>query len=242
MDDPTLVLTPPVATDPAHGGIDFLSPAKVLSYLSPSKWLLELIKELTGVDVLSELISPFVGHWDRVSAYGDALGKISQCLQGVSANVSSVGDSLDVRWDGNAADAAHAYFGSVGSTLRQQSDAFVEAGERYQQLAVGMWHHRMAAGHLLTDVLDTALEISIWAAIGAATAETGVGPVVALAMALHRTYKLIHALDKWKDLVSLAVTTVEGTGAVLYSLTRMIDRDGPIATVTAPYSHPAVRC
>lgn len=242
MDDPTVVLTAPKAADPAQGGVDFFSPTKILGYLSPSKWVLDLVKQITGVDVLAELISPFVGHWDRVSAYGDALGKVSQCLQGVSANVSSVGDTLDARWDGNAADAAHAFFGSVSASLRLQSDAFVEAGERYQQLAVGMWHQHVAAGHLLTDVLDTTVEVSIWAAVGAATSETGVGAAAGYAMAAYKTLKLLRLLDEWKGLVSLATSTAEGTLAVLYSLTKMIDRTGPIATVTTPYSHPAVRC
>jgi len=235
------LLTPPAPAETGSDG-DFFSPLKVFDYLSPSKWVFDIVKSLTGVDILGELVSPFVGHWERVSAYGDALTKVSQCLTGVSTNVSNVNGALDTQWDGNAADAANVYFGSVGTSLRLHSEALAKAGERYQELAAGMYHHHVAAEHLLKLVFDEAIAIAVWAAVGTATAETGVGAAVGYGMAAYKTVRLVNLINHWRELVEKAMIGAEGFMGILYGLSRRIDDLGPIANVTEPYRHPSVRC
>jgi hypothetical protein len=239
MDDPTRFLTPPTATEAAVSK-GFASPLAVFDYWSPSAWLFEIIKDVTGVDVLGHIVSPLVGHWNHVSAYGDALKKLAQSLQGVSANVSNIEFTLDGRWDGNAADAASVYFSSVATSLRLHSEALEKAHAEYQGLAVGMWHLTEVAEHLVKELLNKALEMAIYAAAGTVTAETGVGAAVGYGLAAYKALELLHILEQASKLIVRATMLIEGTGATLVSFSKQIKDLGPIAVVQAPYQHPAI--
>lgn len=241
MDDPTLVLTRPVKAD-VSADVRFFSPTSIFDYLSISSGIFALIKELTGVDVVGELISPFVGHWDRVSEYGDALTKLAKCLEGVSGGMANAGARLDAQWDGNAADAAHVYFATAGTSLRLHSQALAAAGEKYQELASAMYQHHEAAAHLLKEAIDTAMEAMIWATLGAITAKTVVGGAVGFAMASAKVVHLLHVIDRWKALVVLAFSVAQGFVGVLYGFTRQVGSIEPIAVVSEPYRHPSERC
>src|SRR5688572_369120 len=122
MADPTRHLTTPVPeTESVEAG--FVSPTALFDLFSPSAWLFEIVKALTNVDVLGEFVSPLSGHWTMVSAYGDALGKLSLCLRDVSSDVQETSATLDGVWQGNASDAAYVYFAQAAGSLSGHAQA-----------------------------------------------------------------------------------------------------------------------
>lgn len=185
------------------------SRAEILDQLKPSAWLLDIVKNITGVDVVRELVAPFVGRWDSVDAYGEALMGASRCLQSVSADVTTISRELDKNWQSVAADDARIHLASVGASLRADSRTQADLGSRYQELATAMQCGQAVAEMLLKAVLDTAIEIAVWAAAGTATSRTRVGAVIGYGMATYRTAHLMHLLEEWACLVTAARAETE---------------------------------
>jgi hypothetical protein len=167
-------------------------------------WLLDLVKSLTGVDVLRDLIAPFAGRWDQVDAYGEALSNVSQCVQAVSAEVTTIAAGLGANWEGRAADAATTHLACLGASLRSDSQVLADTGVRYRELATAMRCGQVAAEVMLKAVLDAAIEVAVWAAAGSATTRTPAGSVIGYGMATYKTADLVHLVDEWTHLVAVA--------------------------------------
>ena len=177
--------------------------------LIPSTWLLDIVKSLTGVDVASDLVAPFVGRWDRVDAYGEALANVSRCVEGVSGGVMSIASALGGNWRGEAADAAQVHLASTSAWLRSDSEVLADTGLRYRELAAAMRCGQVAAEMLLKAVLDTAIEVAVCVAAGTGTSRTPVGSVIGYGMATYKTAYLIHLIEKWTQLVDVARADAE---------------------------------
>jgi len=189
---------------------NLFSRQKVVDHLAPSVWLLEIVKSLTGVDVMRELVAPFVGPWDKVNAYGESLTNVSRCLQAVSADVTTISTALDNNWRGEAADAARNHVAAIAASLHSDSVTQADLGMRYRELATAMQCGQVVADMILKGVLDTAIEIAVWAAAGTATSQTRVGAVLGYGMATYKTAYLVHLLEEWTHLVTAARTEAEG--------------------------------
>jgi len=183
---------------------------KALDQLTQSVWLLDIVNSLTGVDVMRELVAPFLGQWGNVNAYGEALTNVSRCFQAVSANVIMISGELDKNWRGMTADAARTHLASVGASLRSDSAMQADIGMRYRELATAMQCGQVVAEMLLKAVLDTAIEIAVWAAAGTATSQTRVGTILGYGMATYKTAYLLHLLEEWTCLVAAARAETEG--------------------------------
>jgi hypothetical protein len=189
---------------------NFFSRDKVLDQLRPSVWLLDIVKSLTGVDVMQELVAPFVGQWGKVNAYGKALTNVSRCLQAVSANVSTISAEVDKNWQGMAADAARIHLASVGAWLHSDSQTQADFGMRYRELATAMQCGQLVAEVILKAVIDTAIEIAVWAAAGTATSQSRVGFVAGYGMATYKTAHLVWLIEEWAGLVAAARAETDG--------------------------------
>lgn len=189
---------------------NLFSRTRVRDQLAPTAWLLDIVKSLTGVDVMRELVAPFVGQWGNVNAYGQALMDASRCLQAVSVNVTQFARELDRKWQSVAADDARIHLASIGASLRSDSRTQADLGLRYQELATAMQCGQVVAEMILKAVLDTAIEVAVWAAAGTATSQTRVGSVIGYGMATYKTAYLMHLLEEWTCLVAAARAETEG--------------------------------
>ncbi|HZM75752.1 MAG TPA: hypothetical protein VFC19_08505 [Candidatus Limnocylindrales bacterium] len=185
------------------------SPHKVLAHLAPSAWLLDIVKSLTGVDVATDLVAPFVGRWDGVNAYSEAMTNVSRCVQSVSAGVTTISTDLGTKWQGKAAGTAHAHLASISASLHSDSEALADIGLRYRELATAMQCGQVAAEIMLKAVLDAAMEVAVWMAAGTSTSRTPVGFVIGYGMATYKTARLVHLIEEWTRLVVLARADTE---------------------------------
>lgn len=239
-DDPTRHLTPAtqVAEIPENGFYDWTS---MLDYFSPSFWLFEVVKELTNVDVLEELVAPVVGHWDQVSEYGDALNKLSLCLAGTSANLQEANNALRPEWKGNAADAALRYFDSAAATLDGYSKVLATLQTEYQEVAKKMWANCEAAKAIAEQILDDALFAAIAFAAGAVTAETAVGPLIGGGLA---TIKIVSMMEKIHDgtkVVRVGKALIDGLTSTSEVLSMQMQDVRQVPPIKSAYDHPSVR-
>ncbi|GAA2341345.1 hypothetical protein [Dactylosporangium salmoneum] len=59
----------------------------------------------------------FAGGWEAYARAGDALAHLGDFCETTAANLGYIAADLDEGWDGNASDAAVAYFSGVAQTV-----------------------------------------------------------------------------------------------------------------------------
>ncbi|GIH08344.1 hypothetical protein Rhe02_64110 [Rhizocola hellebori] len=235
MDDPTRHLTTPTpeAQSVAAG---FVSPTALFDLFSPSAWLFDVVKAFTNVDVLGEFVSPLSGHWTMVSAYGDALSKLSLCLRDLSADVQAASTTLDDVWDGNASDAAYVYFAQAAGSLTGHAQAVQRASVEYKSLARAMWHLMEAMKGLLQALLDRAARAALYALAGTLTAETGVGAAVGYGLAAYEIAQILRLVARVTLVSSAAESIVFGFSAFVSTATKEIEDVAPSRAISGSLS------
>ena len=84
--DPTQWLTDvPEPEESLEDG--YVDPADVIGALSATQWIIELVKELTGHDLLLEIGQWFVGDWAAFAKCGEAYSNIGNAMQDIGSNV-----------------------------------------------------------------------------------------------------------------------------------------------------------
>jgi len=239
-DDPTRHLTPAthVAEIPENSYYDWTS---ILDHFSPSFWLFEVVKELTHVDVLEELLAPVSGHWEQVSAYGDALNKLALCLAGTGVNLLAATDALRPEWKGNAADAAFGYFDASAASLNGYAKVLSALQSEYQDVAKQMWTNCEAVKAIAEQILDDAIFAAIAIAAGTATAQTGVGPLIGYGLAALKIVAILRKIHDGTKVVRVGKALVDGLTSTSQVLSRQMQDIRQVPPVRAAYDHPAVR-
>lgn len=239
-DDPTRHLTPAVhaAEIPENG---FYNWASVLHYFSPSFWLFEVVKELTHVDVLEELLAPVAGHWEQVSEYGDALCKLSLCLSGTGRNLREATGALRPEWRGNAADAAFRYFDSAAVSLDGYARVLAILQAEYQEVAKKMWTNCEAVKTIAEQILDDALFAAIAVTAGTVTAQTGAGPLIGYGLAALKIAGMVERIHEGTKVVRVGKALIDGLTSTSEVLSKQMQDIRQVPPIRAAYDHPAVR-
>jgi len=239
-DDPTRHLTPAshVAEIPENGYYDWTS---VLHYFSPSFWLFEVVKELTHIDVLEELLAPVSGHWEQVSEYGDALNKLSLCLADTSLNLQEATNTLRPEWTGNAAAAAFRYFDSAAASIDGYAKVLVALQVQYQEVALQMWINCEAAKTIAEQILDDALFAAIAVTAGTVTAQTGAGPLIGYGLAALKIASMLERVHEGTKVVRAGKALIDGLTSTSEVLSKQMQDIRQVPPIQAAYDHPAVR-
>lgn len=239
-DDPTRHLTPAThaAEIPENGFYDWSS---VLDYFSPSFWLFEVVKELTHVDVLEELLAPVSGHWEQVSEYGDALNKLSLCLTDTCRDLHEATNALRPAWKGNAADAAFRYFESAKTSLEGYAKVLAALQVEYQDVALKMWTNCEAAKTIAEQILDDALFAAIAITAGTVTAQTGAGPLIGYGLAALKIASMVERIHEGTKVVRVGKALVDGLTSTSEVLSKQMQDIRQVPPIRAAYDHPAVR-
>ncbi|GHJ49032.1 hypothetical protein Cs7R123_63740 [Catellatospora sp. TT07R-123] len=238
--DPLVHLSPaqPVRQT-AEGG--YVSVTSVTDLFSVSAWVNEAVKELTGFDILTSIVQPLSGDWERISRYGDALKKTAACLRGIADNVATTNTTLDYRWNGNAADAAHTYFASTHRSLTAHADVLDRAATQYQQLAVDAWTLCEAAKGMVQSIIDKALLAMIYTAAGTALCETGIGAVAGYALATMEVASLMQDINRASMRIQTGNMLLQTGFSLMAGISKELQDLGPIPTIGAAYDHPLAR-
>ncbi|MET9018807.1 hypothetical protein ABZV93_02365 [Actinopolymorpha sp. NPDC004070] len=155
----------------------------VMALTSPSAWILELVYGTLGTDPFQEVAARLAGDWKCFADCVDLWHMLGDAYGAVATNLRRGNALLDATWDGNAADAAFAYFRDLTTYLDSLDRALKVGSEEYERLALLVWYGAKGLGELLQTLVDFALCAATALAAGGATAATGIGPVVAAAVA-----------------------------------------------------------
>ena len=155
----------------------------VMSLLSPSAWVLELVYGTLRVDPFQEITSYLTGDWNTFARCVDLWRNLAEAHRAMSTNLRRGTDLLDASWDGVAADAAVAYFQDLTSYLDSMDHTLRQCSEQYEQLSFLTWNATRGVAVLLQSLIDSAIIAAAALAAGGATAGTVVGPAAGTAVA-----------------------------------------------------------
>ncbi len=209
----------------------FLDPGDLFNYLSPSAYISAAIESVTGVDVFGQATDALAGDWAALHKFGDALRRMADFLQEVGVQIQSGFLDLDRTWAGNANDSAFVYFSGLASAVSRQQAALTVAAKGYHEAAKGAYQFSKQLGNVLQALVDAALLMAASAAIGTATAETGVGAIVGYGLAAAQAVRILELANRAAIIVSTAWTAVFGSFGLAVD---MANQGGDLSDVPLP--------
>lgn len=238
-EDPTTHLTGPPEPD-VDVGYGWENPRMYLDAMSPTYWINELIKELTGRDVIGEAVAPVTGDWGAYARFGSALNQLGEFALSLGQKITEGTSVVDREWDGRAADAAHLYFQGLAEATAAQRPVLHDVRDQYYAATTAVWDYARGVGSAISMICDAAIIAGISAAVGTATFETGIGPVVGYGVAAWQTSRIISAAGHIADALNLTYMTLDVINGNIMS--RINAPDGDLGDYPVPdqaYDHPA---
>ncbi|MFJ4848760.1 MULTISPECIES: hypothetical protein [unclassified Streptomyces] len=237
--EPARHLVAPGAPAEFHSPLEVLNQAGDL--ISPAFWMAEICDVALGFQPMDEAKEYFAGDWETYAKCAQVWERLGSTLGDVSRNIGAGRDCVDSTWDGNAADAARAYFDGIAGRcdgLQAELDAL---GTQYKVISHGVWSAAEAVGAVLSGIADAAAMAAISAAAGTMTSWTGWGAAVgygAAALEIARIVELwgeaTQAVNAAQRLVNAALGAVEQAGGGLATAFHDVPLPG------AAYDNPAV--
>jgi hypothetical protein len=187
----------------------------VMSLLSPSAWVLELVYGTLRVDPFQEISSYLTGDWKSFARCVDLWRTLAEAHRAMSMNLRRGTDLLDATWDGVAADTAVAYFQDLTSYLDSMERTLRKCSEQYEHLAFLTWNTTRGVAVLLQSLIDSAIIAAAALAAGGATAGTVVGPAAGTAVAGLEVATMLRLWYAIANLLSVLETAVLGFGGAI---------------------------
>ncbi len=239
MEEPTRHLVTPGVPEPSISA-GYADPFDFFSILSPTDWTASFLKELTGWDPLGWISRSFMGEWEAFAKCGIAYGNLARACQDLGVNIQEGDLRLDASWEGNANDAAHAYFSDLASKISAMQFALDAAASNYSDAARGAWLFANQVKNVLEVIVDSTVLAAACTAAGTALIETGIGAVVGYGLAAMEVARIIQLLARAAQIIQTAGLVIEGlTGSIM----NLADQGGSLANYPLPragYQHPAV--
>lgn len=142
---------------PAHAP-DFPNPFSALetalNTFSPTGLLDTLVVNVTGVDIFALVSEFWGGDWQAFGMLYQYWGDLSNFSADLANNLHICIKTLGEYWEGNAADAALAYFGRLHNALQGLSRAFADLADRYHKVGETTYVEAQATSGLLSELAD----------------------------------------------------------------------------------------
>ncbi|MFY1583550.1 hypothetical protein ACN267_03495 [Micromonospora sp. WMMD734] len=161
--------------------------------------------------------------------HGDALFDVGRNL------VAAAGDVPEV-WRGNAAEAEQEFqlkLGTAAMALHPICDQYAELYTKAAEAAKQLFD---VVSGLLAKLIDVLIVINLASAVGTATIETGVGPVVGYGVAAYYAWQAYDLYDEISTFYGNAEATFKGIAGTI----GMIQAGAAVAALPdlKPYHHP----
>lgn len=236
--EPVGQLTNPAERTESILGQPFSNPASVLDWVSPSHIVNEFVKQVVGYDIFGEASKLFAGDWELVWQAAGAYRNLAKAMQDIGMNVAHGIVELDASWDGNASEAAYAYFTELSGTISSQQLSLNALADSYEKAAEGTYRIGETVSGIMKDIMDAAAIGAVAASAGTATIETGVGFVTGWGIAAYEAYKIAELADNARKLIATASAVI---GTVVGEIQAASASTGTLAKHPLPgsgYRHP----
>ncbi|MEU6147593.1 hypothetical protein ABZ848_45500 [Streptomyces sp. NPDC047081] len=184
-----------------------------LDFASPSATVLEFIKLMTGWDPLGTFVNWMSGDWESFLNCADVWGGLAELCGGISRNVKAGNIELDATWQGNAADAAYAYFEELDSKLLILRGVFNSLKDNYLSISRAVYSFAEFYKGVLVEVLDLGLKAMLNFIAGSAAEGTVVGTPAAAAFFAMAALQIVRVMERWGEAMDAFGTAMEITNA-----------------------------
>lgn len=190
---------------------EFGDPTKVLDSIgdtiSASGTVVNLLQQITGRNIVEEVVQFLTGDWQAYSRAGTAWRHIGEALERIGKNVDRGLASLDHAWDGTASEAAYAAFQQLATVFKQMLGQFQQLADVYQAFARFAMHTASVLADTLKLAIDTVLALAL-------RGRSGPFPE---ALAVFNTFKII----KYVGYLGWTMITARGTVAAIFGGTTL---------------------
>jgi hypothetical protein len=239
VEDPTRHLVQPAEPDPSISK-GYVNPLMLLDAISPAHWVNEALTNITGKDIIGTATAVFVGDWAAYAKFGTALQNIGDCLADIGVNVQDGVRGVDRHWDGNASEAAYAYFTNLAIGISEMRMVLSKASIEYEKVARFVWQLAEQVSGLIKQAVDKVILGGICAAAGTVTASTGIGALLGYGAAAWAAVDTIRLINRAELIIQSAGTVLMGTFSALVALS---SQGGDLTRQSLPevaYQHPAI--
>lgn len=164
--------------------------------LSPSEWAWTVMGWLGAQGLKEDLLEMFGGRWVELYTFQYMLDGLSTLLADIAGNLDSAKGAISVYWQGYAANSAQDYLADLLERLRDASRELDTAAGNFADFLEGVELEFDALSGAAYGFVDALIVAVIAFSAGAATVETGVGPLAGGAVG---GVSLLWAAKKLKD-------------------------------------------
>ncbi|WP_280220101.1 hypothetical protein [Nocardia neocaledoniensis] len=187
-------LTEPQPSDPIPDLVELVINGNLVS---PSYWINYVLAHTIGVDPLTYTTNKIAGDWQSLQKAGTALGNISDYLRDYGHSISAGNRETQTSWDGNAADAADAYFDTLTQALTTQASTLKDISTTVDEYSLASYYMAQFICGRIQDIYDAAIILAIKEAAAAAMATTGVGAIGSVFTTASAVYEVAQIVEGW---------------------------------------------
>lgn len=201
---------PEYATDVVMWSINPLA-----DLVSPSAWLRQVGIWLFGYDPFEGWAKQFSGDWNAYVHCALAWNAIGAACEAIGRNLTAGAADVVTVWGGNAADRVQEYQLALGAAATDLQGVCTRYHELYLKAADATKNLFEVVSGMLGRLIDVLVVINAAGAIGTATIETGVGPMVGYGVALFYAWQAYKLYEEISNLFGTADAIINAlAGAV----------------------------
>jgi hypothetical protein len=173
----------------------------LLDFGSPSALANEGLKLAFDVDILGQVTNWLAGDWQGYAECADAWANLGNFCAGVARNIRNGNAVLASGWNGNAADSAQTYFGSLADKLEKAKESYDSLHDHYVEIARAVFSFGEFVKGAVVQLLDLAVQAMVAAAASTAAAASGVGIGGALVGGAIVAERVLAMTNKYAEIV-----------------------------------------
>lgn len=179
--------------------------------------VLEVVRQLTGRDLLEELLDPLAGDLGAVSSMRTGWREIGVATAAVGANYRGLTDQLPAVWEGQAATAATGLAARIARVHDQQREAAELVAEQLDHVVAVSRATAEVVCAVLEFIDGLVLELLLSAAAGP------IGWTKAAATSPGMVTRMVRLLDQGRDAIADLLRVAELAVAVLRRVEVLLD-------------------
>ncbi len=195
--------------------------------------VLEVVRRVTGRDLLVELLDPLAGDMDAVSSMRAGWRELAVATGAVGENYRALARQVPGVWEGRSADAGAALAGRMATAHDEQGEAAALVAD---QLA-----HVVSVSRATAEVVCAALEF-IDGLVQELLLDAAAGPLGwtrAAATCPGRVARLVRLIDQGRDAISDLLRAAELAVAALRRVEALLDALSALAAAVETGAHAA---
>ena len=205
--------------------------------ISPSAWLRQVSIWLFSYDPFEGWAKQFSGDWDAYVHCAVAWSQIGGACDHIGRNLVAGTADVYTVWRGNAAEGEQEYQLALGNAAIGLRGACGQYYDLYTKAAEATMNLFDVVSGLMSQLIDVLIIVNAAGAVGTASIETGIGPVLGYSVAAFyafQAYELYEEISKFFGTADAVINAL--AGAVESVEVRLAVDDLPDMK---PYRHPA---